>query len=136
MQEYYMIAHLFSLVLNCPISGNLVPARTIVEDLFARDKVITKLCEKVDDIGLLFGGSEDQSLHHDAARQLTSWLPERPSSDDAVERMNPYSGWEIDRLEYNMTMESAYAPGSILVGLGDTEYVLLGVQKDRIDRIR
>uniref|UniRef100_A0A7S2XKY4 Uncharacterized protein n=1 Tax=Attheya septentrionalis TaxID=420275 RepID=A0A7S2XKY4_9STRA len=115
--------------------GNIVPARTIVEDLFARDGVITKLCEKVDDIGLLFGGSEDQSLHHDAARQVTSWLPERPSSDDAVDRMNPYSGWEIDRLEYNATMESAYAPGSILVGLGDTDYVLLGVQKDRIDRI-
>eukprot|EP00978_Attheya_sp_CCMP212_P027022 scaffold90036_cov55-Attheya_sp.AAC.5 len=116
--------------------GNIVPARTIVEDLFARDGVITKLCENVDDIGLLFGGSEDQSLHHDAARQVTSWLPERPSSADAVDRMNPYSGWEIDRLEYNATMESAYAPGSILVGLGDADHVLLGVQKDRIDRIR
>lgn len=30
--------------------------------------------EELDDIGLLFGGVEDQSLHHDTARQLTSWM--------------------------------------------------------------
>jgi hypothetical protein len=37
-------------------------------------KLLVPGAEELDDIGLLFGGLEDQSLHHDTARQLTSWM--------------------------------------------------------------
>lgn len=116
-------------------AGCDIETRSKVESLFKAEGVFSPEHEKVDEIGLLFGGTEDQPLHHDAARQVTSWMFEKPLTDDVMTSLNPIAGWEIDRLEYNHAMESAFAPSSIIVGLGDKNEALLGVQKDRIDRI-
>lgn len=83
--------------------------------------------ETLCDLGILVGGTEDQSLHHDTARQIVSWMHE--------ENQIPVMGWEIDRLEYNAAMASKHAPSSILLGLNDKKEVLLGVQKDQIIRL-
>ena len=40
----------------------------------SKRNILISDAEELDDIGLLFGGVEDQSLHHDTARQLTSWM--------------------------------------------------------------
>ena len=98
--------------------------------------ILLKGAEELDDIGLLFGGMEDQSLHHDTARQFTTWMPNRPLAefDDMVE-LDAITGWEVDRLEYNNAMASPAAPGSLLVGLHSGDSVYLGVQKDQILRL-
>lgn len=43
-------------------------------------------------------------------------------------------GWEFDRIAYNDTMFSPYAPGGILLGTGENGRVQLGVQKNEIER--
>jgi len=98
--------------------------------------ILIKGAEELDDIGLLFGGMEDQSLHHDTARQFTTWMPNRPLADfDDMVELDAITGWEVDRLEYNDAMASPAAPGSLLVGLHSGDYVYLGVQKDQILRL-
>lgn len=94
--------------------------------------VINPLAETVSDLGILIGGTEDQSLHHDTARQIVTWVPQDPGTSTTL--VNPVSGWEVDRLEYNTAMSSPYAPSSVLVGMTDSNEVLLGVQKDQIIR--
>ena len=92
--------------------------------------------EELDDIGLLFGGVEDQSLHHDTARQFTTWMANRPLAEfDDMAELDAIPGWEVDRLEYNNAMSSPAAPGSLLVGLHGGDFVYLGVQKDQILRL-
>ena len=98
--------------------------------------ILIKGAEELDDIGLLFGGMEDQSLHHDTARQFTTWMPNRPLADfDDMVELDAIPGWEVDRLEYNDAMASPAAPGSLLVGLNGGDSVYLGVQKDQILRL-
>ena len=51
-----------------------INSRKKVEDIMSKRNILITGAEELDDIGLLFGGIEDQSLHHDTARQLTSWM--------------------------------------------------------------
>jgi hypothetical protein len=88
--------------------------------------------EKLDDIGMLIGGTEDQSLHHDVARQMVSWMPEVAEGGSTYLAV---AGWEVDRKEYNEAMASPHAPSSLVIGMGDYREVLLGVQKDQIQRL-
>lgn len=54
--------------------GSQINSRKKVEAILSKRNILIKDAEELDDIGLLFGGIEDQSLHHDTARQLTSWM--------------------------------------------------------------
>lgn len=98
--------------------------------------MINPAFEAVHDIGLLFGGTEDQSLHHDTARQTTSWASEKTATENTIDSLKLQPGWEIDRLEYNEAMASPHAPSSLVIGLGPTDEIFLGVQKDCIERVR
>lgn len=109
--------------------GSLIPTREKAEQILGG--IYHPQEEAMYDLGILIGGTEDQSLHHDVARQSVSWIPEKLLWDeDAI----PVTGWEIDRLAYNEAMASPNAPSSILIGMGDKSEVLLGVQKDQIVR--
>lgn len=118
--------------------GNHVPTRDVVEALFLREGVVEP-GDEVHEIGVLIGGTEDQRLHHDVARQIAVWYEERPSTRHQQENETrpPLTGWEVDRLRYNEAMASPCAPSSLLIGLadddgdGDGPAVLLGVQRDR-----
>lgn len=111
-------------------------AHATTEALFSKEGVLNLLNERLDDVGLLFGGTEDQSLHHDTARQSTCWLIERPRVGSEENSSGAsVSGWEVDRVLYNRAMASSHAPSSIIVGLGDAKDVLLGVQRNQIERI-
>lgn len=94
--------------------------------------IVNLLYEQLDDVGLLMGGTEDQSLHHDVSRTFTSFAS---TTKYDPEEESPISGWEVGRLEYNDAMSSPHAPSSILLGMNDSQKVLLGVQKDQIKRI-
>ena len=54
--------------------GSEINSRKKVEHIMSKRNILITDAEELDDIGLLFGGIEDQSLHHDTARQLTSWM--------------------------------------------------------------
>lgn len=62
---------------------------------------------------------------------MAIWYNEKPTMD-TVEREPPLTGWEVDRIEYNQAMESAFPPCSILIGMGKSGDFLLGIQKDQI----
>ncbi len=110
----------------------LVPTRSMVEELLAEHGFIHADHEQIHDLGILIGGTEDQSLHHDIPRQTTSWLPEDPGSSETWHV--PVGGWEYDRAAYNEAMTSPYAPSSVLIGMGDDGKIQVGVQKNQIDR--
>lgn len=77
----------------------LVPTRSLVETFLAEHGIIHPEHEKIHDLGILIGGTEDQSLHHDIPRQTTSWLPEDPAPTETSHV--PVGGWEYDRAAYN-----------------------------------
>ena len=112
--------------------GCLTPTRKAVERILAA--AFDPETETLDDLGILIGGTEDQPLHHDLARQHVSWLPEKWLYS-GVSGMTPASGWEVDRLAYNEAMSSPNAPASLVMGMGDNTEVLLGVQNDQIIRV-
>lgn len=70
--------HLFlfslSIVRHHGVGSQIINSRKKVEAILSKRNILIKDAEELDDIGLLFGGIEDQSLHHDTARQLTSWM--------------------------------------------------------------
>ena len=106
-----------------------VDTRVEVEALLSSAGAMDLRHEKTDEIGILVGGTEDQSLHHDMARQFTAWLPESSgSADDAV------VGWETSRLWYNKALSGKHPPRAMIIGLGESDTILLGVQKDQIQR--
>jgi len=109
-------------------SANVIGTRETVERLLGG--VFNPAFETLDDIGMLIGGTEDQSLHHDVARQMVHWIPEVNEGESTGYRAE---GWEVDRLEYNEAMASPNAPMSLVIGMGDQREVLLGVQKDQIE---
>lgn len=104
-----------------------VPTRAALEEILQRVGLLNMEREEIDDMGLLVGGSEDQSLHHDICRQWTFWLPHRGS------KVPPTLGWEANRYAYNGAMADRYAPSSCLVGLGRRHYIFVGVQKDQVE---
>jgi hypothetical protein len=110
-----------------------VSTRSAVESFFSEQKILSPGHETIHDMGILIGGTEDQSIHHDIPRQTTSWLPEDPeiSGKPGV----PVSGWEFDRAAYNEAMASPHAPSSVLLGMSDSGEANLGVQKNQIERL-
>ena len=112
-------------------SVHVVSTRKAVERLLSG--VINPDFEMLGDVGLLIGGTEDQSLHHDVARQMVNWISEI-HEEESVD--HEAVGWEVDRIEYNEAMASPNAPSSLIVGMGNDQKVLLGVQKDQIQRLQ
>lgn len=112
--------------------GYQIPTRKVVERILS--DVFNPETEVLDDLGILIGGTEDQALHHDVARQCTYWLPEKCRYSDEVYAV-PVGGWELERLDYNEAMSSPNAPASLVMGMGNTSEVLLGVQNDQIVRV-
>eukprot|EP00540_Astrosyne_radiata_P000366 CAMPEP_0116838908 /NCGR_PEP_ID=MMETSP0418-20121206/9475_1 /TAXON_ID=1158023 /ORGANISM="Astrosyne radiata, Strain 13vi08-1A" /LENGTH=932 /DNA_ID=CAMNT_0004468965 /DNA_START=205 /DNA_END=3004 /DNA_ORIENTATION=+ len=108
-----------------------IPTRMSIEKLLKG--IINPDLETLSDLGILIGGTEDQSLHHDTARQVVTWAPEDPGTSTLT---GAVSGWEIDRLEYNAAMSSPNAPSSMVVGMCDDNHCLLGVQKDQVVQCR
>lgn len=111
-----------------------VPTRALVEALLAEHGCIHPDYEVIHDLGILIGGTEDQSIHHDIPRQTTSWLPEDPETSEKDFVGVPVNGWEYDRAAYNEAMACPYAPSSVLLGMGDSGTIQVGVQKNQIDR--
>ena len=109
-----------------------IDVRAAIESLFSEKKILHPGKEEIHDIGILIGGTEDQSLHHDIPRQTTSWLEKSPKRFKTTGV--PIKGWEFDRAAYNESMASPYAPSSILLGMSDSGVVNLGVQKNQIER--
>jgi hypothetical protein len=112
--------------------GFLIPTRKAVERILSG--VFNPETEVLDDLGILIGGTEDQALHHDVARQCVYWLPEKCRYSGEVDTV-PVGGWELERLDYNEAMSSPNAPASLVVGMGDATEVLLGVQNDQTIRV-
>jgi hypothetical protein len=115
-------------------SQGCVRTRSRIESILIDAGIIDPSKEKIHDLVLLIGGTEDQSLHHDTPRQMTCYLPTRigPSTDEQA-----ILGWETNRLAYNKAMSKKCAPSSTIVGMGDNGGdILIGVQKDQIERNR
>lgn len=112
-----------------------IATRSRAESLLSEHGFVHPEHERIHDMGILIGGTEDQSLHHDIPRQTTSWLPQDPatSSEEADFSAAAVGGWEYDRAAYNEAMASSYAPCSVLIGLGRGK-INVGVQKNLIDR--
>lgn len=113
----------------CPSPG-LVRTRTRIEAILQEAGLLNAKREKIHDMGILVGGTEDQSLHHDICRQWTFWLPHIHSQEE------PTLGWEQNRYAYNDAMADRYAPTSFLIGMGRSDILFIGVQKDQIERVR
>jgi hypothetical protein len=109
-----------------------VRSRVIVEDLLERQKVVDLSVEAIHDLGILIGGTEDQSLHHDISRQSTNWL-ENDSKNSVLER-DPIPGWEYDRAAYNEAMAGPNAPSSLLCAMNNSGEAYIGVQKNQIEQ--
>jgi hypothetical protein len=110
----------------------IIVPRVGLETALQAEGIVDLNNEMLDDIGMLIGGTEDQPLHHDMTRALTSFVS-KTNFDPQAEA--PVAGWEVGRLEYNAAMSSPHAPSSIILGMGDPQSILLGVQKDQIKRI-
>jgi hypothetical protein len=94
------------------------------------DGIISKDYEFLHEVGLIIGGTEDQSLHHDISRQFASWTKNDTKKEDEYDRQ---AGWEVNRLNYNEAMSSPFAPSSILLALGSADDVFLGIQRNEVD---
>jgi hypothetical protein len=55
-----------------------VGTRARIEDLMSEQQLVNLEVETIHDLGMLIGGTQDQSLHHDIPRQATTWLPQDP----------------------------------------------------------
>jgi len=116
-------------------TDHLVATRSMVESLLIEEGIVNPEQERIHDMGILIGGTEDQSIHHDIPRQTTSWLPQDPATSDEDQIVEPLvGGWEYDRVAYNEAMASPFAPCSVLIGLGGNSTARIGVQKNQIDR--
>eukprot|EP00934_Nitzschia_sp_Nitz4_P008329 Nitzschia sp. Nitz4//scaffold3_size479765//378541//380566//NITZ4_000160-RA/size479765-snap-gene-1.376-mRNA-1//1//CDS//3329550938//8319//frame0 len=113
---------------------NQVVARTRVENLLEGLGLLSKQHEHIHDMGILIGGTEDQSLHHDIPRQMTAWAPNPLNDGVEIVHQTPVAGWEHDRAAYNEAMASPYAPSSILLGMSHSGRIEIGIQADQIER--
>jgi hypothetical protein len=102
--------------------------------------IISPNKERLDEIGILIGGTEDQSLHHDIARKFVHWYAEPINGTEVAKDLSNQRvvlvGWEVDRIRCNKIASSPHAPAAVLIALGPTAEMLLGVQKDQILRDR
>lgn len=112
--------------------------RLAIERLFIEMGIISSDQECLDEIGLLVGGTEDQSLHHDIARKFVHWYDEPKSENETSDDHSNVAlvGWEVGRLRYNKMISSQFGPAAVLISLGNGAEMLLGIQKDQILRDR
>ncbi len=86
--------------------------------------------ETVDEILLIIGGTEDQPIQHDIARQTVIYIPN-------VAEKKWEEGWEHQRLLYNNSIARSDAPSSILLGLQDSAGdVVIGIDREQITFIK
>ncbi len=83
--------------------------------------------ETIESIAVLFGGTKEQPLHHDIARQSVVFKDEA----EGVQEI----GWEHDQELYNTFMSSPHAPSSVIIGLTQPKVnvVNLGIQNDQVE---
>mmetsp|Transcript_10136 Transcript_10136/g.20942 ORF Transcript_10136/g.20942 Transcript_10136/m.20942 type:complete len:844 (-) Transcript_10136:132-2663(-) len=120
-----------------PIKDHVVEkvrTRSKVENILIKAGVVNPEKECIKELAIIIGGTEDQSLHHDMPRDFTTW---QASQDHESATM----GWEVNRLQYNVAMQSRYAPASMLLPMtpcseGDSSSLLVGVQKDQVVKIQ
>jgi hypothetical protein len=55
-----------------------VGTRARIEDLMSDQQLVNLEVETIHDLGMLIGGTQDQSLHHDIPRQAITWLTQDP----------------------------------------------------------
>ena len=118
---------------------NQVTSRALVEERLAEWGIIDPSVEIVEELGILIGGTEDQSLHHDLPRDWVTWRQRKSKhADTSCETV----GWESNRLGYNEAMRSPLSPSAMLIPMrlssqGKTldeqcdGQLLVGVQKDQ-----
>ena len=111
-------------------SNEKVPTRARAERILKHYNVVQPVKERIQDLALLVGGTEDQSLHHDLCRQWTFWLPHEQTDE------TPTLGWEASRYAYNTAMKGGDAPSSLLIGMGHENYILLGVQNNQVEKLQ
>lgn len=109
-----------------------VKTRHALQKIFYEYKILDEEHEEINDLGILIGGTEDQRIHHDVARQIAVWY-EHKSLSASSEIHPPLTGWEVDRLEYNEAMASEYAPASLLLSLNRNRTLFLGVQNNHVE---
>jgi hypothetical protein len=129
----HSVHHRLQIDFSHRILASHIHARDALESALEAEHVVFPQFEALDDIGLLIAGTEDQPLHHDVARSFTEWVSKVNYN---AEEEAPVPGWEVGRREYNMAMVSPYAPSSVILGLGEETKVLLGVQRDQIERVK
>lgn len=56
-----------------------VGTRVRIEELMSDEKFLNSAVETIHDLGVLIGGTQDQSLHHDIPRQSITWLTRDPN---------------------------------------------------------
>ena len=89
-----------------PLAGHPVKTWLAMERLFIEMGIISSVQECLDEFGLLVGGTEDQSFHHDIARKFAHWYDEsksehETSDDHSNEEAEAHVSWEVGRLQYN-----------------------------------
>ena len=122
-----------------------VQTRSNVEKVLFQSGVLDEQYERLYDLVLLIGGTEDQSLHHDLPRDWVTWRRQSSTTnnnnnnnhnhtlnnnsnspvsvdlmndDDSLGKGNGFCetvGWEANRLGYNTAMLSKHAPAVLLV---------------------
>jgi hypothetical protein len=131
--------------------------RQKVQDILESAGIVDSSCERIHDLGLLVGGTEDQSLHHDISRQWTFWMQsvapgtadgtdssnhkykqqqqQQQQQQESPEQMKQVLGWEFNRIGYNDAMADTHAPASFLLSMHrdvHKRHVKVGVQKDQV----
>jgi hypothetical protein len=129
--------------------NNIVATRRAVEQVLSHAGILHLEHEHLHDMSLLVGGVEDQSLHHDTPRQYciysknssdnassgnnSNHKKRKNTSNDKEEGNDDILGWEVNRLGYNHDMADPHAPSGIVIGMGNTNTILMGVQKDQLE---
>ncbi|KAL7559262.1 hypothetical protein ACA910_009037 [Epithemia clementina (nom. ined.)] len=132
-----------------------VPTRTKVEKMLYQSGILDSRYERVQDLVLLIGGTEDQSLHHDLPRDWVTWRKSSASFVSSANRTikNDHSatamladnkqpstnypnsdpcssetvGWEANRLGYNRAMLSKEAPAALLIPMNPGNFTSTSV---------
>eukprot|EP00980_Cylindrotheca_fusiformis_P022834 scaffold9825_cov203-Cylindrotheca_fusiformis.AAC.3 len=59
-----------------------VGSRARIEKLLSSEKLVDLKVEAIHDLGMLIGGTQDQSIHHDIPRQSITWASEDENSEE------------------------------------------------------
>jgi hypothetical protein len=103
--------------------SSFVRTRQKMEYLLIKAGHFDPTVERIAELTMLIGGTEDQSIHHDVARYLTSY--HHATYEDL--------GWEEKRKEYNEAMRGPHAPCSMLFAMSTDRTMNLGVQSTELN---